>query len=202
MKYKILLSLLLILIITPVQAKTILVLGDSLSAAYGINAKDGWVNLLHTKLKENNYDYRVINLSTSGDTTSNGLAKLPKALQRYQPDIVIVQLGANDGLRGLSVTKMKENLEKIIRESQNAHARVLLVATQLPPNYGPTYLKKFATVYEELATQYQIRLIPMFLEGVAGNSQLMQQDGLHPNNKAQARILSNIWANLEPLLST
>ncbi|ASQ45645.1 arylesterase [Legionella clemsonensis] len=202
MKDKFLLLLLLVFIIAPVQAKTILVLGDSLSAAYGINTQEGWVNLLHAKLKENNYNYRIINLSTSGDTTSNGLAKLPQALKRYQPDIVIIQLGANDGLRGLPVIQMKSNLEKIIKTSQGAHAKVLLVATQLPPNYGPAYLKKFATVYEELAYQYQIPLIPMFLEGVAGNSQFMQQDGLHPNSRAQSKILSNIWAVLEPLLTS
>ncbi|CEK10977.1 arylesterase [Legionella hackeliae] len=202
MKCKTLFIFLFIFIIAPLQAKTILVLGDSLSAAYGINTKEGWVNLLNTKLKKNNFDYRVINISASGDTTRNGLAKLSSALKTYQPNIVIIQLGANDGLRGLSLAEMKSNLEKIIQESQNAKAKILLIATKLPPNYGPTYLKKFASVYGDLANQYQIPLIPMFLEGVAGDSLLMQKDGLHPNQKAQSKILANIWPHLQPLLTS
>ncbi|KTC78408.1 arylesterase [Legionella brunensis] len=200
MKYKILSLFLLIFIIAPLYAKTILVLGDSLSAAYGIDTKEGWVTLLNSKLKENNYNYQIVNLSASGDTTRNGLSKLAHALKNYHPDIIIIELGANDGLRGLSIAEMKVNLEKMITESQKMDTKVLLIATQLPPNYGPIYLEKFANVYKELATQYQISVVPMFLEGVAGDSQLMQKDGLHPNQKAQARILANIWPTLRPLL--
>ncbi len=175
-------------------------MGDSLSAAYGIDTKEGWVTLLNSKLKENNYNYQIVNLSASGDTTRNGLSKLAHALKNYHPDIIIIELGANDGLRGLSIAEMKVNLEKMITESQKMDTKVLLIATQLPPNYGPIYLEKFANVYKELATQYQISVVPMFLEGVAGDSQLMQKDGLHPNQKAQARILANIWPTLRPLL--
>ncbi|WED44047.1 arylesterase [Legionella cardiaca] len=200
MKANILFLFLLIFIIAPLQAKTILILGDSLSAAYGIDVRDGWVNLLREKLKTQKYDYNIVNISTSGDTTKNGLSKLPQALKTYQPEIVVIQLGANDGLRGLPTTAMKLNLEQMIKESQKINAKVLLIATKLPPNYGPSYLKKFGEVYQELATQYHISLIPMFLEGVAGKSQFMQKDGLHPNQQAQAKILTNIWPILEPLL--
>ncbi|WP_019217162.1 arylesterase, partial [Legionella tunisiensis] len=133
--------------------------------------------------------------------TSNGLAKLPPALQTYHPAFLLLQLGANDGLRGLSLAQMKSNLAKIIEMSQKANVKVLLIATQLPPNYGPIYLKKFKLVYSDLAKQYNIPLIPMFLEGVAGNPAFMQKDGLHPNQQAQSKIMANVWATLAPMLN-
>ncbi len=186
--------------ITPLQAKTILVLGDSLSAAYGIEENQGWVSLLKERLKEESLPYQVVNYSTSGDTTRNGLAKLPEALSKHKPDIVIIELGANDGLRGLSIPELKRNLEKLIVQSQDRSAKVLLLATLLPPNYGASYLAKYKQVYVDLSQQYQTLLIPMFLEGVAGNPTWMQSDGLHPNQKAQVKILNNIWPVLKQML--
>lgn len=200
MKLAILAIFLLVFIIPPIYAKTIVVLGDSLSAGYGIDEKKGWVNLLNNKLQKSHYPYRLVNISASGDTTSNGLAKLPQALQAYHPAFVLLQLGANDGLRGLSLAQMKSNLAKLIEMSQKANAKVLLIATLLPPNYGPVYLEKFKQVYSDLAKQYNIPLIPMFLEGVAGNPAFMQKDGLHPNQQAQSKIMANVWIALVPML--
>lgn len=187
------------LIIAPLQAKNILVIGDSLSAGYGINPQNGWVNLLSSKLKARG-QFNIVNLSTSGDTTSNGLAKLPQALDQYKPDIVIIELGANDGLRGLAIASIRKNLSTMIEKSKNKGAKIILLATDLPPNYGPAYLQQLKSMFSQLAHQYQIAFVPMFLEGVAGNEQLMQQDGLHPNEQAQAIILNNIWPTLKPLL--
>lgn len=200
MKSVILAILLLVFIIAPIHAKTIVVLGDSLSAGYGIDEQEGWVSLLNKKLQNNHYQYQLVNISTSGDTTSNGLAKLPQALQKYHPVFVLLQLGANDGLRGLPIAQMKSNLAKMIDMSQKANAKVLLMATLLPPNYGPVYLEKFKQVYSDLAKQYNIPLIPMFLEGVAGNPAFMQKDGLHPNQQAQSKIMANVWFILVPML--
>lgn len=188
-----------LLIIAPLHAKTILVLGDSLSAAYGIDYDKGWVSLLTKQLSQKG-DYKVINLSTSGDTTSNGLAKLEPALKQYQPELVIIELGANDGLRGLTISHIKKNLETMIQLAQKQQAKVLLLATWLPPNYGPQFLDQFKNIYSELASAYKVAIIPMFLEGVAGNDQLMQSDGLHPNEKAQPLILKNIWPQLARVL--
>ncbi len=188
-----------LLIITPLQAKNIVVIGDSLSAGYGIDPQKGWVSLLSAKLKDKG-QFKIINLSTSGDTTSNGLAKLPHALEQYKPDILIIELGANDGLRGLAITQIKNNLTTMLEKSKKAGAKVLLLGTDLPPNYGPEYLKQFNNTLKDLADHYQVAFVPMFLAGVAGNDQLMQNDGLHPNEKAQSIILNNIWPALTPLL--
>lgn len=196
----ILLAILLIFIIAPLDAKTILVLGDSLSAAYGLNEQEGWVTLLRERLKAESYPYQLINLSTSGDTTSNGLAKLSAAITTHQPIIVIIELGANDGLRGLPIKEIRRNLEEIIQQSQKHRAKVLLLATLLPPNYGSVYLKQFNDVYRDLAEKYQLPWVPMFLKGVAGDPLLMQKDGLHPNQRAQEIILENVWPSLAPLL--
>ncbi|MGQ3889643.1 arylesterase [Legionella sp. CNM-1927-20] len=187
-------------IIAPLYAKTILVLGDSLSAGYGIAEGKGWVSLLNERLKKESSPYQVVNYSTSGDTTANGLAKLSGALSKYKPNIVIIELGANDGLRGLSISDIKRNLEKMIVKSQEKSAKVLLLATLLPPNYGATYLNQYKQVYVDLANQYQVPLVPMFLEGIAGNPNSMQPDGLHPNQEAQAKILDNIWPTLRQML--
>ncbi|WP_231865866.1 arylesterase [Legionella fallonii] len=176
-------------------------LGDSLSAGYGIDVQKGWVNLLAEKLQKEG-DVKVINISTSGDTTSNGLAKIHSALQKYTPKIIIIELGANDGLRGLPIKQMKNNFITMITESQKSGAKVLLLATDLPPNYGPQYLEQFKHAYTELAQTYKVALIPMFLEGVAGNDGLMQKDGLHPNEQAQQKILDNIWPQLKKLIDS
>lgn len=186
-------------IIAPIQARTIVIIGDSLSAGYGINAQKGWVTLLSEKLQQQG-GIKVINLSTSGDTTSNGLAKLAPALKKYTPDVVIIELGANDGLRGLSISQMQTNLETMVKDSQKSGAKVLLLATYLPPNYGSKFLQQFKNVYKDIAQNYKIVVVPMFLEGVAGHNDLMQSDGLHPNEKAQPLILENVWPHLKIML--
>ena len=188
-----------VLIITPLQAKTIVVIGDSLSAGYGINPQKGWVQLLSNRLTKEG-SFKIVNLSTSGDTTSNGLSKLDMALQKYKPDMVIIELGANDGLRGLAISHMKNNLEIMIQKSKAAKAKILLLATYLPPNYGPEYTKQFNSVYADLTKQYQIALIPMFLEGIGGHQEYMQDDGLHPNESAQPLIVNTIWPTLKSLV--
>ncbi|CDH43549.1 multifunctional: acyl-CoA thioesterase I; protease I; lysophospholipaseL(I) [Candidatus Contendobacter odensis Run_B_J11] len=186
----------------PVQAETpaILVLGDSLSAAYGIPAEQGWVSLLQRRLAERGFPHRVVNASISGDTTSGGLSRLPAALTRDRPTIVIVELGANDGLRGQPLMAMTANLARIIELSQQAGAQVMLTEMRIPPNYGPLYTQKFQATFSELAKRHDITLIPFLLEGVAGNPALIQEDGLHPRTNAQPRILDNVWPVLEPVL--
>lgn len=176
-----------------------MVIGDSLSAGYGIDPQKGWVNLLAAKLNSKDH-FKIINLSTSGDTTSNGLTKLKNALVQYKPDILIIELGANDGLRGLAIAQIKDNLTSILEKGKKSGAKILLLGTYLPPNYGPEYRKQFNNIFEDLADHYQVALVPMFLAGVAGDDQLMQNDGLHPNEKAQPIILNNIWPALSPLL--
>lgn len=178
----------------------ILVLGDSLSAGYGIDVREGWVSLLEQRLSKQGYLHRVVNASVSGDTTAGGLARLPAALARHRPAIVVLELGANDGLRGLSLTQTRSNLEAMIKAVHNHGARVLLVGIHLPPNYGPAYTQKFFAQYGELARQYRTALVPFLLDGVALDRKLMQADGLHPRASAQARLLENVWPHLEPLL--
>lgn len=188
-----------LLIIAPLHAKTILVVGDSLSAAYGIEQDKGWVALMSHDLAKYG-SYRVINISTSGDTTSNGLSKLPAAITQYKPAVVIIELGANDGLRGLPLNHTKKNLATMIKLSLDHKAQVLLLASWLPPNYGPRFLQQFASIYDELAKMYKVPMIPMFLAGIAGRDHLMQKDGLHPNAQAQPLILKNVWPDLKKLL--
>ena len=182
------------------ETPTILVLGDSLSAAYGIPAEQGWVNLLQRRLVENGLPHRVVNASISGDTTSGGLSRLPAALERERPTLVVLELGANDGLRGQSLDAMADNLARMIELSQQAGARVALAEMRIPPNYGPAYTQKFQAAFGELATRYEIPLIPFLLDGVAGDRTLIQDDGLHPSAEAQPQILDNVWPVLEPLL--
>ncbi|BCA96892.1 arylesterase [Legionella antarctica] len=193
--------MLLVLIIAPLQAKNIVVLGDSLSAGYGIDTQKGWVNLLATRLQTEGR-FNIINISISGDTTSNGLAKLKPALQKYKPDVVIIELGANDGLRGLPISQIRNNFEVMLQESQKAKAKVLLLGIDLPPNYGLKYREQLKNMYIELAKTHKILLVPMFLEGVAGHDNLMQKDGLHPNEQAQQKILDNVWPHLKAVLET
>ena len=184
------------------ESPVILVLGDSLSAGYGIPVEKGWVSLLQRRLVERGFPYRVVNASISGDTTSGGLSRLPAALELHRPAIVVLELGANDGLRGQPPMAMSRNLSRMIERSQQAGARVLLAEMRIPPNYGPLYAQKFQATFGELAQHYAIPLIPFLLDGVAGNPALLQDDGLHPRAEAQPRILDNVWAVLEPALQS
>ncbi|MEZ5448785.1 MAG: arylesterase [Thiolinea sp.] len=182
---------------TNADKTVILVWGDSLSAAYGIPIEQGWVSLLQEKLGE---AYQVINGSISGETTIGGLTRLPKALEDYQPDYLLLELGANDGLRGLSTTNMQDNLNQMIEQAQQAGAEVVLLGIRIPPNYGMVYTQKFDQVFSDLASQHEIPLLPFLLDKVALDYDLMQEDGLHPTAEAQPLILENVWPVLEPVL--
>lgn len=175
----------------------ILVWGDSLSAAYGIPVEKGWVSLLQNKLGDR---YKVINGSISGETTIGGLTRLPDALETHQPDYLLLELGANDGLRGLATDKMQENLKQIIELTQEANAKPVLLGIKIPPNYGMVYTERFDKVFSDLAEQYTIPLLPFLLDRVALDYDLMQADGLHPTADAQPLILENVWAVLENVL--
>ncbi|MFO1371193.1 MAG: arylesterase [Candidatus Competibacteraceae bacterium] len=182
------------------EAPVILVLGDSLSAGYGIPVEQSWVSLLQRRLTERGFPQQVVNASISGDTSQGGLSRLPAALERYHPTLVILELGANDGLRGQPLMAMATNLARMIQLSQQAGARVMLTEMRIPPNYGLLYTQKFQATFGELAKRYDIPLIPFLLNGVAGQPALTQDDGLHPRAEAQPRILDNVWPVLEPLL--
>ena len=183
------------------EAPVILVFGDSLSAGYGLPAEQGWVSLLQRRLAERGFPHQIVNASISGDTTSGGLSRLPAALERHRPALVILELGANDGLRGQPPMAMASNLGRMSELSRQAGARVLLAEMRIPPNYGPLYTQKFQATFGELAKRYNIPLIPFLLEGVAGNPTLTQDDGLHPRAEGQPRVLDNVWPTLEPLLA-
>jgi len=177
------------------------VLGDSLSAAYGMDTSRGWVHLLRERLRNSPGEFRVVNASVSGETTSGGLARLPGLLQRHRPAWVILELGGNDGLRGLPLSRMESNLAAMVRLAREAGAGVLLVGMKLPPNYGPVYTRSFETVYRKLARESGAPLVPFLLEGVAGNERMMQPDNIHAAPAAQEKLLDNVWAVLEPLIS-
>jgi len=183
------------------EAPVILVFGDSLSAGYGLPAEQGWVSLLQRRLAERGFPHQIVNASISGDTTSGGLSRLPATLERHRPALVILELGANDGLRGQPPMAMANNLARMIELSQQSGARVLLAEMRIPPNYGPLYTQKFQATFGELAKRYDIPLIPFLLEGVAGNPALTQDDGLHTRAEGQPRVLDNVWPTLEPLLT-
>lgn len=183
------------------SAGTILVVGDSISAAFGLDTRQGWVNLLQKRIAEQGYDAQVVNASISGDTSSGGAARLPALLKEHRPEWVILELGGNDGLRGQPPSQLQQNLAGMIDQSQAQGAKVLLLGMQLPPNYGQRYTRAFAQVYSELAEQKQVPLVPFFLEGVGGVSDLMQADGLHPALAAQPILLENVWPELQPLLN-
>ncbi|HEY2589994.1 MAG TPA: arylesterase [Steroidobacteraceae bacterium] len=182
------------------QDRTILVFGDSLSAAYGLPSAEGWAALLQRRLREQGYGYRIVNASISGETTSGGLQRLPRALQINRPSIVLLELGANDGLRGLPLSLIRGNLETMIRLSEQAGARVLLLGIRLPPNYGARYADEFAAMYSELAKQYGLPLVHFLLEHVALKPDLMQSDGLHPDAAGEPIVLENVWNELKPML--
>lgn len=179
----------------------LLVFGDSLSAAYRMNEQDGWVALLQHRLDEQDAALHVVNGSVSGETTAGGLARLPAMLAAHQPDMVILELGGNDGLRGLPVTSIRQNLERMIQLSQQAGAQVILTGIQIPPNYGPRYTGPFYAQYEQLANQYDLVLIPFLLDGIAEDPALMQDDGIHPTADAQPMIVDIVWPVLQRLLT-
>lgn len=180
--------------------KKILIVGDSISAAYGINPKLGWVNLLANKIIQEKLPYQVINASISGDTTINGVNRLPALLKKYQPEIVLIELGGNDGLRGIQIRTMQTNLERMIEYSQASGAKVLLAGMKIPPNYGKRYTQSFHRVYLELAVKYSISVIPFLLEGVGGQASLMQSDGMHPTAQAQPIIVETVWEQIVLML--
>ena len=178
----------------------ILVLGDSLSAAYGIDRQQGWVALLQQRLQSRGYDYEVINASITGDTTRGGLSRLPAALEREHPAVLIIALGGNDGLRGFAPQQTAENLRTMIRQGRATGASVLLLGIKVPANYGKAFGEKFHRIFLDLAQDEKVALVPFFLEGVAETRELMQADGIHPGVAAQPRILDNVWSGLAPLL--
>jgi len=182
------------------EPPTVLVLGDSLSAAYGIRLEQGWVALLQDRLKSKGYGHRVVNASSSGETTGGALARLPRALERHRPAVVVIELGGNDGLRGLPIADVRANFESLIRLSRDSGASVLLVGMRIPPNYGAAYTKAFHDLFGELATKHRLPLVPFFLDGIALDDSLMLEDGLHPNAAAQPKLLEMVWPKLEPLL--
>jgi acyl-CoA thioesterase-1 len=198
---RILLSLILFLACACSQAaQTILIVGDSLSAGFGIAQDQSWPMLLAGRLAAESYPYAVINISISGETTSGGLSRLDPALRQYRPAIVVIALGANDGLRGLPLEQMRGNLRAMIRQSQAHHAQVLLVGMRLPPNYGVDYTQEFQQVFTDLSRQHKAALVPFLFAGFAAQRDAFQNDGLHPTAATQPRLLDNVWAGLQPLL--
>jgi acyl-CoA thioesterase-1 len=200
---KALLLLVLSALCGPVAASkpTLLVLGDSLSAGYGIDPARGWVSLLQRRIEAKGLPHRVVNAGISGDTTSGGVARLPRSLEVYQPRVVIIELGANDGLRGLSLEELRDNLARMVDMSLEGGAKVLLLGMRIPPNYGRRFADSFHEVYHQVAADKGVPLVPFFLEGVADSPELMQDDNIHPNEKAQGRMLENVWEGLAPLLN-
>jgi acyl-CoA thioesterase I len=187
------------------RSPVLLVMGDSLSAAYNIPADSGWVSLLEQRLQQQGLNHQgqpwqVVNASVSGETTSGGLTRLPALLRQHQPRIVLLELGANDGLRGQPIPRIRDNLQQMVQLSRAEGAEVLLIGILLPPNYGPRYTSQFAAIYPELARTQRLPLVPFLLDGVADQPHLMQQDGLHPTAEAQHRLLDNVWPHLQPLL--
>ncbi len=180
--------------------KTVLVLGDSLSAEYGLSRGTGWVALLEQKLKQEKIDAKIVNASISGETTSGGRTRLPALLSQHRPDVVVIELGANDGLRGQPVAAAEANLRAMIEQSQKNSARVLLVGMRMPPNYGRTYTENFFGMYKKLSSKYKAPLVPFMLEGVADKPALFQADRLHPNATAHPIILANIWPTFQKLV--
>ncbi|MCE0915250.1 arylesterase [Pseudomonas sp. NMI760_13] len=181
-------------------AGTLLVVGDSISAGFGLDTRQGWVNLLQQQLKKEGFDDQVVNASISGDTSAGGQARLPALLAAHKPDLVVLELGGNDGLRGQPPQQLQQNLAAMIDQSRQAGAKVLLLGMRLPPNYGVRYTTAFAQVYEQLAADKKVPLVPFFLEGVGGVPELMQADGIHPAATAQQRLLENAWPAIKPLL--
>ena len=187
--------------ISQAEAKTVLIMGDSLSAAYGMRPEQGWVHLLQQRLNQQYpKQHKVVNASVSGETTSGALARLPQLLSTHQPDVVVIELGANDGLRGQPPQNIQKNLKQLVQKSQQAKAKVLIFGMQIPPNYGTAYTQAFANNYKVVSQHYKVPLLPFFLNGVAGNKNLMQSDLLHPNAKAQPILLNNAYPYIQKAL--
>ncbi len=180
--------------------RKLLIIGDSLSAGYGLADNESWTTLLQNRLSANGYIYQVVNASISGDTTGGGLRRLPRALQIHAPEIVLIELGGNDGLRGTPIAIIRKNLATMIKLGQQAGAQVILAGMIMPPNYGQTYTDGFADIYSELAKEYDAPLIKFFMKNVAINPGLMQADQIHPNAAGQPYLLNNVWATLEHIL--
>jgi len=190
----------LLLITQQAAAQTLLVVGDSISAGLGLDTSLGWVSLLDKRLKEQGFDYQVVNASISGDTTAGGLARLPALLSEQKPKLVVIELGGNDGLRGMAPAQLQQNLASMVDQSRQAGAKVILLGMRLPPNYGQRYTDAFAKVFDSVASEQKIPLVPFFLEGVGGVQGMMQADGIHPAVAAQPKLLDNVWPTLKPLL--
>ncbi len=183
------------------QQNTLLIVGDSLSAAYGVQTDEAWVALLRARLQsEGLTDWEVVNASISGETTDGGLRRLPRLLEQNDPDVVVIELGGNDGLRGFPPGVIEKNLARMIEQVQDAGARPLLVGMQIPPNYGERYTEAFAGIFPKLANQYDTALVEFFLDGIYDQEGMMQGDGIHPTAEAQGQLLANIWPQLESLL--
>lgn len=181
-------------------AGTALVVGDSISAAFGLETSQGWVHLLQQRLNDGEHDYRVVNASISGDTSAGGLARLPALLSEHEPDIVIIELGGNDGLRGQPPAQLKRNLAAMAEQARQAGAKVLLLGMRMPPNLGQRYTSAFADAFDSLAAEKDLPYVPFLLEGIGGVQGMMQADRVHPTAQAQELMLDNVWPVLEPLL--
>ncbi|MDR3478632.1 MAG: arylesterase [Gammaproteobacteria bacterium] len=198
---KFLISLLIFAITLPVFAKnTILIIGDSVSAGYGVETGKGWAALLKNRLQRAGGNYDVVNASISGDTTSNGLSRLPKALADHSPKITIIELGGNDGLRGIQIDTIKSNLMQMISLAKKTGSKVVILGVRLPPNYGPAYTDQFRQIFTTLSQDKTLQVVPLFLQNVDDKPQLMQTDGIHPTRQAQPILLDNVWVALKPLL--
>ena len=192
---------LLVLAAPALAARTIMVFGDSLSAAYGLSSEQGWVSLLGRRLAQSGLPWQVANASVSGETTAGGVRRLAEDMKRHQPAIVLIELGANDALRGQPVREIRANLERMIRQVRRAHAQPVLVGVMIPPNYGIDYAREFREMYPSVARQERVPLVPFLLAGIADHPDLFQADQLHPTAAAQPRIVDNVWSALAPLLA-
>ena len=181
-------------------AGTVLVVGDSISAAFGLETSQGWVHLLQQRLETEKLDYRVVNASISGDTSGGGLARLPTLLTEHEPDVVIIELGGNDGLRGQPPAQLRQNLAAMVEQSLEVDAQVVLLGMRMPPNLGQRYTTAFAQAFDSLAKEKDLPYVPFLLEGVGGVEGMMQADRIHPTAAAQQQLLDNVWPVLEPLL--
>jgi acyl-CoA thioesterase-1 len=193
-------GLVLLLLSQGAAAGTVLIVGDSISAAFGLDTRLGWVSLLEQRLQKEGFTDKVVNASVSGDTSAGGQARLPALLAEHRPQLVILELGGNDGLRGQQPAQLQQNLASMIRLSKEAGAKVLLLGMKIPPNYGERYTTAFAAVYPKVAQETNTPLVPFMLEGVGGVASMTQADGLHPNAEAQPTLLENVWPLLKPLL--
>ena len=197
-------ALLLLVLSAPtfgVEAPTVLVFGDSLSAGYGIEVDQSWATLLQARLKEQGYEHRVVNASISGDTSEGGAARIAQAIESFAPALIILELGGNDGLRGIPPSRMRDNLRTIIETSTASGAAVVLLGIRIPPNYGQRYIEEFDEVFRQLATELEVPWIEFFMEGIALNEKFMQSDGIHPNAIAQPLLLDNAWPSIHTALS-